>query len=275
MSITGAIRAVALAIGLAATIPALAQEQDADAIMSKAFAVYGGDDSVSTLTFAFGANGAAERKLVYTMLWKLYKGEDGVNSKFLFIKEFPALGRGIAYMAWRYRPYADKDDDEWIYLPELRTVRKLSHRENLEEDEEFAATELKPFDLDPRHPSRDRHMLVKTEDVDGIPHYVIESVRNDAAEFYPYGKVVRWVRADDFLTTRINYFDLDGKLLKRQTLEWQRIDNAWAWKKLYVENVQNGNMTQLDVSDVRLNTGLKDGVFSQRTMKSGLRGELR
>lgn len=267
--------AAAMLLWLCAATIAMAAEPGADDVMRQAFEVYGGDDSVSTLTFTFGGKDATERKLVYTMLWRLYRGEHNVNSKFLFIKEFPAHGRGIAYMAWRYRPYAEQDDDEWIYLPELRTVRKLSHRENLEEDEEFAATELKPFDLDPRHPSRDRHTLIKTETIDGVTYYVIESVRRDDTEFYPYGKVVRWVSADRFLTTRINYFDLNGNLLKRQTTEWQQIGDAWAWKTLHVENVQNGNMTRLDVSDIRLNTGLKDSVFSHRTMKTGLRGELR
>ncbi|KAF0191763.1 MAG: hypothetical protein FD165_1486 [Gammaproteobacteria bacterium] len=265
----------ALAAMLVISAATAAAELSAEDVMNKAFNVYGGDDSISTLTFSFEADDQPERKLVYTMLWKRYKGEGNVNSKFLFIKEFPAHGRGIAYMSWRYRPYVDQADDEWIYLPELRTVRKVSHRDNIEEDEEFAATELKPFDLDPRHPSRDSHTLTGTEEIDGVTYYVIESSRKDEAEFYPYRKVVRWISADRFLTTKIHYFDLDGNLRKQQTTEWQPVGDAWSWKALDVENVQNGHKTRLEVSDIRLNTGLSDDVFSQRTMKTGLRGKLR
>ncbi len=258
-------------LALLATAPNMAAELTPDEIMNKSFSVYGGDDSISNLTFTFRKNGGLERTLVYTMVWKLYKGKNDVGSKFLFIKEFPSHGKGIAYMAWRYRPYVDKDDDEWIYLPELRTVRKLSHRDNIEEDEEFAETELKPFDLDPRHPSKDKHTLIKTEAIDGASYYVIESTRKDEGEFYPYSKVIRWISTDKFLPTRTNYFDLNGRLLKRQTTTWQKVDEAWAWQTLDVTNVQNNNQTRLNVSDIKLNTGVKDNVFTKRTMKTGLR----
>jgi hypothetical protein len=263
-----------LVIAVLSVTAATAADLSADQIMDRSFKVYGGDDSVSTLTFTFDVNGEPERKLVYTMVWKKYAGKENTNAKFLFIKEFPAANRGTAYMAWRYRPYADMDDDEWIYLPETRTVRKLSHRDNLQEDEEFAITELKPKDLEPRDPSRDRHNLLRTEEIEGKQYYLIESVRKDETEFYPYAKVWRWISADTFLPTYINYFDFNGHPLKREQIEWQQIGDAWVWKSLDVNNIQNGNKTRLDVSDIRLNVGIDDDVFSKRTMRTGLHGRL-
>ncbi|MEJ2762055.1 MAG: hypothetical protein P8126_11165, partial [Gammaproteobacteria bacterium] len=98
----------------------------ADQIMEKADAVYGGDDSVETISFVFHQSGGSERKLTYTMAWKKYKGDE-FTRKVIFFTQFPPDKRGEASMAWFYPPSRHKETDAWIYLPDLRSIRKIGH----------------------------------------------------------------------------------------------------------------------------------------------------
>ena len=275
---------VALLIGLlvAGFEPAVGAGLSADQIMEKADAIYGGDDSVETVNFVFHQPGESERKLTYTMAWKKYKGNDFVR-KVIFFTEFPPDKRGEAYMAWFYPLKLHKEDDAWIYLPDLRSIRKIGHHHeahngNDREKDEFSKSVLKDEDLMPRAPNADKHNLLRTEQIDGKNYYVIENVPKHGAMpgmmgmemDYPYGKTVEWVDSDNFLVTRIDYYDTSGDVVKTQRIEWKKLGKAWVWSKLHAVDNKTHNETVMEISDIRVNVGLGDRVFTKRAMRLGL-----
>lgn len=260
--------------------PAAAADLTADQVMEKADSVYGGDDSVETVSFVFRQPGESERKLTYTMAWKKYKGDEFTH-KVIFFTQFPPDKRGEAYMAWFYRPSQHKEDDAWIYLPDLRSIRKIGHHHESHGDEdhdkdEFSKSVLKDEDLMPRSPKADTHRLLKTEVIDGISYYVIENVPKMGAMpgmmhmDYPYSKTVEWVDSEHFLVTRIDYYDKGGDLLKTEHIQWKKMGKAWVWNKLSAIDHTNQHETVMAISDIRINVGLEDRVFTKRAMRLGL-----
>ena len=252
---------------------ARAEEPSADSIMQKSYAVYSGDDSLSRITFTFQEEGFAEKKLVYTMVWKrFYQGE--YESKVMMFREFPPDAKGVSYMGFFYKPDPSRNDDEWMYLPELRMVRKLSHSgPKHAKQEEFAPSELRQYDLMPRYPGYDANQLLGTEKLGDVDCYVIQSTpKPNGAEAYPYSKVVKWISKDNFLPLRVEYYNEDGKLQKQQVTQWKKIGNAWVWEEVRGINTITGNKTTLTVSDVRINVGLTDESFSKRAMQLGIEG---
>lgn len=255
---------------LADVSPGWAGGLSAADVVGKAYELYGGDDTVAELEFKFQVPGKSERRLAYTMAWKRY--EDGeFDSKVIFFTQFPPDKHGEAYMAWLYRPELHKDNEEWLYLPKLRSIRKLGHKahQHDEEDDEFSKSVLKHSDLVPRFPDADRHHLLRKEQIDGDDYYVIESVPKEKGGHYDYSRTVRWIRDGDFLLTRVDYYDDKQELLKQQRIKWQHIDEAWVWDEVVATNVKNDNKTVLEVTDVRVNTGLNDRIFTKRTMRLG------
>lgn len=250
-----------------------AKEPNADAIMQKSYAVYSGDDSLSRITFAFQEQGAPEKKLVYTMAWKRFT-EGEYEAKVMMFREFPPDAKGVSYMGFFYTPNPSRNDDEWVYLPELRMVRKLSHSgPKHAKQEEFAPSELRQYDLMPRHPEYDTQQLMGTEKLDNVDCYVIQSTpKPNGEEAYPYSKVVKWISKDNFLPLRIEYYNENGKLHKQQVTRWKKISNAWVWEEVKGINTLTGNQTILTVSDVRINVGLTDESFSKRAMQLGIQG---
>ena len=90
--------------------------------------------------------------------------------------------------------------------------------------------------------------------MDGFDCHVIESLpANDTVKSNSgYSKKVTWVRADNFLETKVEYYDLAGRLLKTQkTGKHQLIEPDKArWFALYREmtNHQNGHRTTIDAA---------------------------
>lgn len=252
-----------------------AAELSADDVVAKAYHVDGGRDGVARLTFTFQKNGAPEKKLVYTMVWKRYEGEGGVDSKVIFFSEFPPADQGKAYLGYIYSD--DRMDDGWIYLPELRMVRKMSHEHHHHDDDDFAHSDLTRGDLAPRKPTADTHRLMGDEDRDGRVYYVVASVPKEAAddEEYPYSRTVKWISKDNFLTEQIDYYRGGDKVEKTARIQWKRIGDNWVWERVTAEDFKKGSRTVLTVSDVRINLRLKDQAFSSRSLRNGLESVLR
>ena len=266
LSITGILFGILLcSLPLRATADLTAAD-----IVKKSNDVKGGDDSISRLSFTFKRADGTERKLRYTMVWKDYAGRDGVDDKVIFFSEYPPDDKGKSFMVWVYE---NKQDDAWMYLPELRMVRKVTHNEHHghhDDEDDFSRSVLTQTDLVPRDPSLDIHTLLEDEVVDGHMDFVVESVPKQPANDYPYQKLRRWITQDNFLPERIDYYSPAGALIKRQTIKWQKIGTAWAWEQVVGENLITKEQTVLDISAIKLNSGLQDDIFSARTMRLGI-----
>ena len=104
LSITGIFFVIALC-----NVPMSAgAELGAGDIVKKSDAVEGGDDSISRLSFTFKSTDKADRKLIYTMVWKEYAGHDDVDDKAIFFSEYPPDDKGKSFMVWVYE---NKKDD--------------------------------------------------------------------------------------------------------------------------------------------------------------------
>jgi len=57
---------------------------------------------------------------------------------------------------------------------------------------------------------------------------------------------------------------------KQQEIKWERRGNAWVWSRVSGLQAKNGARTLLEISDIRVNLGLKDDVFSARSLRLGI-----
>jgi hypothetical protein len=272
---------------LVTTAAAPGADLSADQIMDKAAAVYAGDDAVETISFILQQADEPQRKLTYTMAWKKYDDGNFVR-KVIFFTQFPPDKRGEAYMAWFYPSDLHKDDDAWIYLPDLRSIRKIGHKHHAghggedDEKDEFSKSVLKDEDLMPRPPGLDTHRLLKTEDIDGKTYYVVENVPKSRGMAgmsamqgmmdmaYDYAKTVEWIDSEHFLVTHIDYYAPGDDLSKSEDIEWKQIGKAWVWSKIHAVDHKSQGETTIEISDIRVNAGLTDRVFSKRAMRLGL-----
>ena len=225
-----------------------------------------GNDQRSKITFKIKKDDGTERKMIAVRFWKNYGGKNGIDSKTLIFNEYPPEQRGSAFMSWAYRAEAGKPDEQWIYIPFIRKVQKIPGKS----DESFQGSDLKASDMTPRDILLDKHTLVREETIENQDYYVIKSEPKNPSLDYPYSKVVKWITTDNFLNERLYYYPSEGSLLKKQVISWKKVNEIWVWEKVVMTNVVTSSQTVLTFSNVRINSGLSDSIFSERVMKAGL-----
>jgi hypothetical protein len=173
---------------------------------------------------------------------------NGIDSKLMIKFETPADIKGTGVLQIEH---ADGDDDLWVYLPALKKSRRLVASNK---KDSFAGSDFSYGDITLPKVDRYTHTLLRSEPIDGRDCYVIESVPVDAAvgASTGYSKKITWVRSDTFLESKVEYYDLAGRLLKTQrTSRHQLIEpDKGRWFPLDREmvNHQTGHRTTITAS---------------------------
>lgn len=205
----------------------------------------------------------------YIRFWKDFGGRDGVSDKMMLFNILPNEARGAAFLRVARAGDQAGTVDQFIYLPALRKIRRVSIRDP---GDSFLNSNLTYADVSKRALEDDEHRLIGIREIQGVQFYVVESVPKEAKPLY--GKRVFWFLKsenwDNCVTTRIDYFDQKGDLIKDQFIQWQHIDGAWLWDRVLVRSRSNLTQSVFQITDAKVNVGLDDDIFSVRTLKNGL-----
>jgi len=250
---------------------AIAAEPNAEAIVEQCDNKYPGDFQRSQLSITLKDKANNERKNVYLRLWKDMKGDNNIADKMVLFALYPPDAKGAGFMRWTYMSDAAKGAEQWIYLPVLKKIRRVSVRDL---SDSFLGSDLTYGDISLRRAADDTHKLMRVEkDKSGQSYYVIESTPKEQSPQYSkriswYKKVKTW---SECVKTRVDYFDLKGALQKRQNLQWQKVGPAWVWDKVVVRNAQTFHSSFFEVTKVKINDRIKDEWFTERRLRLGLK----
>ena len=188
-----------------------------------------------------------------------------VEKKIMFFIK-PADVRNTSFMNWSYDD-PNKDDDQWIYLPALKKVKRISSDSK---SDYFMGSDFTYDDLGDRKPGDDTHKILREEKMNGEDCYVVESIPKD--EDYMYSKTITWIVKDKWIGLKKEFYDEDGDYLKTLTIEkYDNIKGFWYILKTKMDNVQKKHQTVMDLSDVKVNSGIPKNKFTERMMKRGLK----
>jgi hypothetical protein len=219
-----------------------------------------GDDSKSTLHMTLINKRGATRECTIIS----YSKEHGKDSKTIMYFEQPADVKGSGFLSWEYND-PGKDDDRWLYLPALKRVRRIS---GSSKNDYFMGSDFTYDDMGDRAVDEDEHTLLREEEIDGAACWIVESIPKDAGDMY--SKTIRWIRRDNLLATRVEYFDKHHKLMKVLTLSNVRqVDGIWTALKMHMDNLQEKHQTILEFENIEYNTGLDDNLFTISTLQRG------
>ncbi len=202
------------------------------------------------------ANG---QKSVRDMIMKTLEGENGDKTISTFLS--PADVKGTKVLGWEH---IDKDDDQWLYLPALKRVKRIASRNK---SGSFMGSEFSYEDIGNQNYQKYRF--------DGEPKVVTYNnkecyvgTRIPKDKNSGYTKQVTWVDTKDFLIQKIEYYDRKGELLKTAVFsDYKKIDGIWRMGKIDMKNHQNDKETILIWKDDKIKAGLKSRDFDKRMLK--------
>lgn len=251
----------ALLLGLMAVAAAGAAEPTAQSIMQAVYDRPQPADTSGLLTMTL--IDAKGRERVRSLEQRLATF-GGVEKKIMEFKS-PADVKGTAFMNWSYAE-AGRSDDQWIYLPALKRVKRISSDGK---GDAFMGSDFSYDDLAERHPSRDTHTIIGSETINGEACWIIESKSKDASE--GYSKTVSWISKERLTGIKRDYYDSKGALLKTLTVQELKTIGGYLMITLTeMHSVRKNTRTRMQFDDLELDTGITDDLFSERTLTRGL-----
>ncbi len=218
---------------------------------------------------------AADTEAELTMTLTNKQGEKRVRKLKQFITESkemektimyfisPADVKGTSFMNWSYA--SGKNDDQWIYLPALKRTKRISSGSK---GDYFMGSDFTYDDLGERHPNADNHKLLREETMNGKACYVVESTSKTPG--YMYSKTITWILKDTFIGFKRDFYDDKGQLLKTLSIKkYEKINGFWIILETEMKNLKKSHATTITLSNVKLNQGIAESRFTERSMTVG------
>lgn len=186
----------------------------------------------------------------------------GDGDKSLSIFDKPRDVRGTAFLTFSH---VKGSDDQWIYLPALKRVKRISSRNK---SGPFMGSEFAYEDISSAEVEKYTYKFLREEPCgEGLTCFVSERYPTD--RFSGYTKQIAWIDVNEYRPIKIDFYDRKKALLK--TLEMkdykQYLNKFWRTHNMIMTNHQTGKSSILTYSDYQFKTGLKDSDFKKSKLK--------
>lgn len=182
----------------------------------------------------------------------------------------PATVKGTRFLV---KENEGKDDDKWIYLPSLKTTRRIAASDG---EKPFVGTDFSYDDMSSRKVEDDNHKLLKeSEDKGNFKNlYVVESIPKDPKSSQ-YSKRISWVTKDSWIPTYIELYDKKGSLLKVneiKSIQKMPGSNGRSYNiptENIMTNVQKDHATIMKLGGIKVDQPLADRYFTTDFLNTG------
>jgi outer membrane lipoprotein-sorting protein len=205
-----------------------------------------------------------ERALIY--LQKDY----GQDERMTLYFTHPGDIRGVAFQSVNYDESSHKEDDQWIYLPAFRQVRRIA---SADKRGSFMGSEYAYVDLDRLRVTDYSQTLEGEASVLSRPCYVIARipVSEKVVRKTGYHKTRLWIDKETSIVLKQTYYDDKGMLFKEMNVRrMEQIDSIWTVMESDMRDHITHKSSTLIFSNVRYNVGLSDALFKQEVLKQGV-----
>ena len=213
---------------------------------------FGDSEAEMTMVLRNAAGQESSRTMRFTTL---EIPDESVGDKSLVLFSTPRDIEGTALLS--HAKMLDPDD-QWLYLPALKRVKRISSRNKSGPFvgsefafEDFTASELNKFSY--TYLQEEACGDLQCDVVERIPRY----------ENSGYTKQIAWVDTTDYQIRKIEFYDRRGSLLKELQFEDYRkySDNYWRSHRLVMKNMQTNKSTDLVYGEYKFGVGLTDSDF--------------
>lgn len=196
---------------------------------------------------------------------------DGTDRQLLVFLA-PADVRDTRFLTVDYEA-GGKEDEQYIYIPALRKVRSIGTSGGDSKTGAFLGSDFSFADIGTLDRADFAVRALGEDTIEGRRYLKVEYASKGPATLkkYGYGKVVRWIDAENATSRQSEYYDAGGKLVKRLVVRGQRLVDGkyWQFESMEMSNLETGGKTEwVFVKSVNLPT-IDDGYFTLRFLERG------
>ena len=254
-------RALALIIVLFVHSPAFAespQEKGLAIAIESDRRDTGWDDFVTTMTMKlYNKQGQSSQRFMKSR--SLEGTDDGDKTIIVFSK--PRDIKGTALLTFTHKTGSD---DQWLYLPALKRVKRIASRNK---SGPFVGSEFAYEDLASQEIEKYTYKYLRDEACAAMSCFVIE--RDPVDKYSGYTVQHVWLDTAEYRVQKIVFYDRKSTLLKTLTFHdyQQYLNKYWRADQLKMINHQTGKKTDLLWEHYAFRTGLDEGDFSKNSLK--------
>lgn len=187
------------------------------------------------------------------------KSTGGNEKQIIWFME-PKDDKGVAFLKIEHD---DKDDEMRMWLPAFKKVRRISSKKK---GDSFMGSDMSYEDLSNRELDENEYNRLNDETVNGIECYVLEIIPKKEAKS-SYTKHTSWIAKDGLYGVKEESYDKRGVLLKKKEYTFQKLKDYFVIARAFVENVQKQHSTEITFLDVKVDTGIDNGLFHEKNLK--------
>lgn len=186
---------------------------------------------------------------------------DGDGDKSLIIFDRPADVKNTAFLSWTHKK---GPDDQWLYLPALKRVKRISSRNK---SGPFMGSEFAFEDFASEEVEKYTYRYIKKEKMEGLESFVVERIPVDRKSGYT--KQIVWYDVEHYRPHKMEYYDRKSELLKTLTAKdfKQYLKKFWRPGIMSMVNHQTGKSTDIEFKDYAFKTGLTKRDFDRNSLK--------
>jgi outer membrane lipoprotein-sorting protein len=192
---------------------------------------------------------------------KSLEGQGSDGDKTLMVFETPKDQKGTALLTWQQ---ATRDDDQWLYLPALKRVKKIASKSK---SGPFMGSEFSFEDVGGQQVDDYNYTWLRDETLDGQECFVVEAIPKDGNSGYT--RIVSWMDKQHYRTLRSEFYDRKNTLLKTLTAHDFSLHAGKFWRaaKAEMKNAQTGKSTDLLTDTLSFGNGLSASDFTQNSLQ--------
>jgi len=187
--------------------------------------------------------------------------QENDGDKSLTIFDSPRDVAGTAFLSFSH---PNANDEQWLYLPALKRVKRISSRNK---SGSFMGSEFSFEDLTSFEVEKYTYKYIGDETVNGEDCFVVEQFPKD--KYSGYKRRVVWIDKTEYRTQKTDFYDRKNSLLKTLTFsDYNKYaEKHWRASQLSMVNHQSGKSTVLTWKDYQFKKGLDEKDFNKNALK--------
>ncbi len=186
---------------------------------------------------------------------------DGGGNKSLFVFDRPRDVRGTALLVHAHKK---KNDDQWLYLPALKRVKRIS---SSNQSGSFMGSEFAYEDMGTQEVEKFTYRYLRDEPCAKLTCTVVERFPTNRRS--GYRRQIVWQDKSELRAWKVQYYDRKNSHLKTLTVKnyKQYLGKYWQAHEMTMVNHLTGKSTVLSWKDFKFRTSLKASEFTRTGLK--------